>query len=265
VALFVLLLFFCAALSAQTVTLESVRTLLKAGRATEALQKIKELRRQNGDNPEIQLEIGKIFQELAALRAERLEQLAPDSPQAHELIGKSFESYDKLPEALAEYKRAAQKDSTLPGIHFLIGNLYWKQRDLSAATPELDAELRLNPNHSLANLRMGESLLATDADHPEKAIPHLRKAASDLRASAEAHRELGKALRMAGHYQEALTELQLAAERQPEDAKVHAQLAALYRARGNSAAAHREIEMQRQLLQRQREVSLQFHQTQPEQ
>jgi tetratricopeptide (TPR) repeat protein len=263
VALFITFLLCSIVLPVRAATVESIRSLLKAGHTSEALREMEDLQKQNGDNPEIQLEIGMIFQELAASRAERLEQLAPESPQVHELIGKSFESHDKVPEALAQYKLAVQKDPMLPGIHFLIGNLYWKQRDLNAAMPELEVELRLNPNHNLANLRMGEILLATDADHPEKAIPCLRKAASDPRASLEAHRELGKALRMIGKYDEALRELQFVVERQPEDNKIHAQLAALYRATGNAEAARREMKAQQEILQRQREASLQLHQDQP--
>jgi tetratricopeptide (TPR) repeat protein len=263
VVLLLALLLGSIALPARAATVESVRSLLKSGHTLEALREIENLRKQAGDNPEIQLEIGKILQELAASRAERLEQLAPESPQAYELIGKSFESHDKIPEALAQYRRAAQGDPALPGIHFLIGNLYWKQRDLNAAVPELDAELRLNPNHNLANLRMGEILLTTDADHPDKAVPYLQKAVSDPHASSEAHLELGKALRIAGHYEEALKELRLVGERQPEDSKIHAQLAALYRAMGNAEAAKKEMEVQREILQRQREAGLQLHQAQP--
>jgi tetratricopeptide (TPR) repeat protein len=263
VVLLLALLFGSIALPVRGATVESVRSFLKSGRTLEALREIESLRKQAGDNPEIQLEIGKILQELAASRAERLEQLAPESPQAYELIGKSFESHDKIPEALTQYKRAAQGDPALPGIHFLIGNLYWKQRELNAAVPELEVELRLNPNHNLANLRMGEILLTTDADHPDKAVPYLQKAASDPHASLEAHRELGKALRMAGHYEEARRELQFVAERQPLDSKIHVQLAALYRATGNTEGAKKEMEAQRQILQRQREDSLQLHQAQP--
>jgi tetratricopeptide (TPR) repeat protein len=258
-----LLLCFCIMLPLWAATIESIRSLLKSGHTPEALREIEDLQKQAGKDPDLQLEIGKILQELAASRAERLEQLAPESPQAHELTGKSFEAHDKTSEALTHYQLAAQKDPALPGIHFLIGNLYWKQRDLNAAMPELEAELRLNPNHSFANLRMGEILLTTNADHPEMAIPYLRKAASDSHMNLEAHRELGKALRMAGRYGEALKELQLVAERQPEDSKIHAQLAALYRATGNAEGVKKEMEAQREILQRQREASLQLHQAQP--
>jgi len=257
-----LLCFF--ALSGKAATIESVRSLVKSGRTLEALREMGDLQRQKPDDPAIQVEVGEILQELAASRLERLERLAPESPQVHELIGKSFESHDKIPEALAQYKLAAQKDPALPGVHFLLGNLYWKQRDLNAAKPELEAELRLNPNHGLANLRMGEISLVTNADAPEDGISYLRKAVSDPHATLEAHRELGKALRMAGHYGEALQELSLVARRQPDDNKVHAQLAALYRAIGNREGARNEMEIQQRLLQRQREASLKAHEAEPQ-
>jgi tetratricopeptide (TPR) repeat protein len=250
------------AFSGRAATVESIRSLLQAGRTTEALREMEALQKQNVGNPNVLLELGKIFQELAAARATRLEQLNPESPQVHELIGKSLESHNRVAEALTQYKLAAQKDPKLPGIHFLIGNLYWKEQDLDAALPEMQAELRLNPDHSLANLRMGEILLTTEADHPERALPYLQKAAAGPHASLEAHRERGKALRMAGQYREAMIELQLVAERDSEDSKVHAQLAALYRAMGNPEAAKKEMETLREILQREREASLQAHQEQ---
>ena len=171
-----------------------------------------------------------------------------------------MEAHDRLAEALTRYKRAAEKDPARPGIHFLIGNVYWKQRELNAAVPELQTELRLNANHTQANLRLGEILLTTDADHPEKALPYLQKAAADPHVGIEAHRELGKALRMAGRYAEALKELKLVAVREPDDSKVHAQLAAVYRALGNAQAAKAEMEKQREILQQARDSSLQAQQ-----
>jgi len=264
VAFFRALLLCLLSLSLEAATIESIRSLVKAENVVEALHEITNLQKQRPDDPDVQVEIGKIFQELAASHLQRLEQLAPESPQVRELIGKSFESHDKIPEALAQYKLAAQKDPALPGVHFLLGNLYWKQRDLNAARPELETELRLNPNHGLANFRMGEISLVTNADAPEDAIPYLRKAVSDPHATLEAHRELGKALRMAGHYGEALQELSLVARRQPDDNKIHAQLAALYRAMGNREGARNEMEIQQRLLQRQREASLKAHEAEPQ-
>lgn len=240
----------------ETATIESARTLVRSGRIVEALRQIRELERQKPNDPNLQFELGEILQELAGSRAERLQKLAPASPQAHELIGKLLESHQKMAEAVAEYEKAARADPSLPGIHFLIGNIYWKQRDFEAAKPALEAELKLNPHHALANLRTGEMLLVTDGDTPQKAIPYLQKATADPHIGLEAHRELGKAFRLARKYQEAYRELELVVRQRPDDELVHAQLAALYRDQGNGKAARKELELHRQILHRKREVSL---------
>jgi Flp pilus assembly protein TadD len=124
------------------------------------------------------------------------------------------------------------------------------------ARPALESELKLNPDHALANLRLGQLLLVTDADAPQRAIRYLRKAIADSHTGLEAHRELGKALRLAGKYQEAFQELELVVRQKPDDELVHAQLAALYRNQGDAQHARKELEIQRQILQRKRETSL---------
>ena len=257
---------FCIATLAMGVvvsaaTTDGVRALVRSGHITEALREMRDLERENPNDPNLQFEIGELLQELAASRAERLQKLAPDSAQVHELIGKSLESHQKAAEALAEYELAARADPSLPGIHFLIGNLFWKQRDFAAAKPALESELALNPSHAFANLRMGEILLVTDADAPLHAIPYLKKAVADSHTGLEAHRELGRALRMAHQYQEAFQELQLVVKERPDDERVHAQLAALYRDRGDSQNARKELEIQRRILQTKREASLKARET----
>ena len=246
----------------ETPTVESARELLKSGRVVEALREIRELQMQAPDDPNLQFEIGEILQELAASRAEQLQKLAPKSPQLHELIGKSLESHQKTTEAEAEYKLAARENPLMPGINFLIGNLYFKQRDFAAAKPALEAELKLNPNHALANLRLAQIMLVTDADEPRKCIPYLKKAIADPHTGLEGHRELGKALRLAGKYSEALDQFELVARQRPDDEFVHAQLAALYRDQGNTEQARKEMEIQKQILEREREASLKAHEGQ---
>ena len=255
-----IILLCLAGASGETATIESARTLVRSGRVVEALRQIRELEKQKPNDPNLQFELGEILQELAGSRAEQLQKVSPQSPQIHELIGRLLESHHKITEALAEYEQAARASPSLPGIHFLIGNLHWKQRDFDAARPALEAELKLNPNHALANLRTGEMLLVTDADTPQTAIPYLQKAAADTHTELEAHRQLGKAFRLARKYQQAYQELEFVARQRPDDELVHAQLAALYRDQGNLKDARKELEIQRQILQRKREASLQQRQ-----
>jgi tetratricopeptide (TPR) repeat protein len=231
----------------------SVRALIDQGRVVEALKQIEALEKESSGDPKLQLQLGEMLQELAASRAERLQQLAPNSPQAHELLGKSYEAHQNLAKALAEYTQAADQAPQLPGLHFLIGNVYWKLGELDRAKAALEQELKINPHDTLGNLRLGQVLLRMDETAPLEAIPYLRRAVSDPQVNLQAHRELGKALRLAGRQQEALRELKLVADRMPDDNMIHAQLAAVYRAMGDSGAARREMELHNRILQQEHE------------
>src|SRR5690242_9073731 len=91
-----------------TADIQTAQRLLAEGKVIEALYEIDGVLRANPDDPEIQFQAGVLLRRLGADRVARLRQLAPDSPEAHELMGESLESRGELDEALAEY-RAAMK------------------------------------------------------------------------------------------------------------------------------------------------------------
>jgi|GEM_PF-6839838 len=88
----------------------------------------------------------------------------------------------------------------------------------------------------------------------------IRTATADSHTGLEAHRELGKALRLSGHYQEAFQELDWVVRHDPDDESVHAQLAALYRAQGDTEKARKELEIQRKFWMNRHDLSLKAHQ-----
>lgn len=227
--------------------LDHARALLREGGVGEALRELDQTMQETRGDPETQYQVGELLRQLAADRAARLQELAPDSAEAYELLGRALEARGNLDEALAAYRAALSKSPRLPGVHFLIGNIQWKQRDLEAAKPEMEAELRSNPDHALANLRLGQILLAMN--QPEAAAPHLRLSVRADDSSVEAHRALGKAYRALGEHVQALREFQIVASRRPEDDSVHAQLASAYRSLGQTDRARAEMETHRRLLQ----------------
>jgi tetratricopeptide (TPR) repeat protein len=229
--------------------IDSVRRLINEGHVQEALRQARKVQEDHPNDAVVQMQLGQLLQELAGSRVELLRQVAPNSAQAHELAGKEMEAHQKLNDALAEYKLAAAKAPSLPGIHYLLGNLYWRLGDLVQAGAELDKELALNANHSLANLRMGQVLMRMDETKPREAMPYLRKALDNPQTALEAHRELGKALRVAGQPREAIEQLKYVAERVPDDDMIHAQLAAAYRAAGDQATARHEMDLHSKILQ----------------
>ncbi|MCU1292946.1 MAG: hypothetical protein JWP08_1796 [Bryobacterales bacterium] len=238
---------------------ETTRGLIREGKILDALHQLSSLDKEDGDDPEAKLALGELFQELAAVRAEQLQQVAPDSAAAHELLGKSFEARGQLAEALSEYEHARNSNPKQPGLNFLLGNVEWKLRNAEAAELHLRNELELNPHHAMANLRLGQILLVTERDKPDRAIAYLREAAADAASSLEAHRELGKALRISHQFSEAVKELKLVEQQRPNDESVHAQLAALYRDLGDTQQARAEMELHARILRERLQASQDMH------
>jgi tetratricopeptide (TPR) repeat protein len=214
----------------------------------ECLVTLRRLLEEHPDDPEAQFEAGQLLEDLAGSAFERVKQVAPDSVEAHILLGKSYEARGRLPEALAEYRVALKKDPRVPGLHFLTGNILWKNREFEAALPELEAELRLNPNHSMANYRAGNIYLSRGEE--ARAIPYLEAAVHGEPALLGARRDLGKAFRVTGKLPEALEQLRYVAAKDPENDFVHAQLAAVYRAMGDAEHAAAEMRAQREILRK---------------
>lgn len=230
-----------------------VRTLIQSDKVPEALREIRILLELHPRDPEAKFETGRLLQELAGSRFAKIERLAPDSSEAHELLGKYYEARGRLKEALAEYRFALERNPKGPGLHFLIGNIYWKLGNFDAAVPELERELRLNPNHTLANHRIGH--IYVFRHQATEALPYLEKAVRADPGAVAFRRDLGKALRLLGRFEEALREFTFVAEKEPDDDTVHFQLAAVYKALGDPKRAAEELAIHERILQERREAS----------
>ena len=246
--------------------IENTRELIRQGNVVAAVRSLAAIQKERPDDPEAMLAIGEMFQELAAVRLEQLRRLAPESAAVHELLGKSLESQGRLDEAKQEYQRALSTAPNTPGLHFLLGNVHWKLRNFGAAESELKEELKMNPHHAMANLRMGQILLDTERGVPMRAVLYLREATAttDPKSLVEAHRELGKALRLAHRFPEAVKELQFVVSKAPNDDSVHAQLAAVYRDMGDRDLARQEMDIHASILRKRLEASQREHNQSPQ-
>src|SRR5712692_10317280 len=68
---------------------------------------------------------------------------APDYYRAHQLTGQYHEAIGQDDKAIEEYRRALALKPDLQGLHFLIGNSYWRRGQLDEALPELQNELKV--------------------------------------------------------------------------------------------------------------------------
>ena len=225
------------------------RTLIEMNRVPEAVSEI-ERALSDQPNPETRFQAGRLLRELAESRFKQLRSQAGDSPAVLELSGERFERGGDLAKALREYRAAAALDATRSGVHYRIGNILWRMRELEAAQAELRRELEMSPHHGMANLRMGQTLLA--ADDAAASLQYLERAVTAMPQSLEAQREIGKAFRKAERLGDARQAWEIVAKARPDDDQIHYLLGNLYRDLGETRLASRELEIHRQILERRR-------------
>ena len=230
------------------------RTLLELGRDAEAVAEVEQaLAAEN--RPEVQFQAGRLLRGLAERHLIRLQELAPGSPATLELEGELLEWAGNLDGALQQYAAAAKLDPKRPGIHYRIGNIYWRKRNAPEAMAALTKELATTPHHGMANLRMGQ-LLNETGDQNERAIGYLTKAHEALPDSTEVRRELGKAYKALGRLAEARAQWEAVAQMSPADDRVHYLLGGLYRELGEAAMARKAFERHREILKQRLQQSI---------
>lgn len=226
------------------------RTLIALQRLPEALAVLEPICSLK-TNPEIRLEAGRLLRQLAERRFRNLQAVAGGAPATLEISGRRLEREGNFAAALEQLRAVQKLEPDRPGIHYEMGSVLWKIRDLPAAEQELRAELAQRQSHGMANFRLGQVLLTTERE--AEAILYLERARAALPHLPEVPRELGKAYRKAGRMADARTVWEAVAAARPNDDQVHYLLGNLYRQLGETELARRELERHREILQVRRE------------
>lgn len=235
-----------------TARLYLVRTLLEQNRIPDALAELDQTLGESKD-PEQLFQAGQIARKLAEQRFQDLNNAAPGSAAVLEFAGRQFEMSGRNEEALEKYRAAAALNPNRPGIHYKIGNSLWRLRRLDDAKKELNIELAASPYHAMANLRLGQVLLAEN--EAVQAVAPLEKAVQAMAQSTEARKELGKAYRKADRIADARREWETVAKERPSDDQIHFLLGTLYRELGDENLARRELARHREILESRRALA----------
>ncbi len=223
---------------------EDMRILLAraysgAGRNQAAIETLKAWTKAHGEDVEALYWTGHFYDELANQEFQQMAEKYPHNYLVYVTEGNQFTIKKQFPQALASYKKAlalAPKDA--PGVHFHLGDVYWKTLRYPKAENELQQELRINPYHARANYELGD-IYAKEGD-PQKAIPCLEKAIALDPSLISAHRSLGRAYLDERRYNLALAQFQIVAKAKPSDYTIRGMLATTYRLMGRLADARRE-------------------------
>lgn len=191
-----------------------------------ALEQLHILNDEDPSDARVLYELTRTHQALAMQALNQLSQFAPDSDFYLALRAETYAKDEKYSEAIRLYQELRQKNPKFPGIHFALGELYWKTLRTAEAETELELALKEDPNHPTTNFYLGELLLRNQK--PQQALPLLQIAVTADPGFAPAHFQLGKCYLALRNLDLALSALVKAAELNPDSKMTHYQLARVY-------------------------------------
>jgi eukaryotic-like serine/threonine-protein kinase len=137
---------------------------------------------------------------------------------------------EAAPKAKAAAEKALSIDRSSADAHAALAGSLWSLFEFSAAEPEFQRTLELNPN--LANAHHWYGLfLSWEGRHPES-IPHLRRAIELDPLNLQYQCNLGQVLANAGQTDAAIEQLKKALEMDPNFSYAHVELRQIYRDAG---------------------------------
>ena len=166
------------------------------------------------------------YRQAALIQFERMVQLDPDSPRAHQVLGDSYLARQRLDQALEEYERAVELAPTNSELRYQVGSVLHRKMEYGRSAEVFSQVLELDPLNAEAHVLRGEALARLGRN--DEAIRSLERGLALKPKSAAAHVALGRAYRTAGNTEEALRHLSMGAASDP-DGTVHYQLFLLYR------------------------------------
>jgi predicted Zn-dependent protease len=212
------------------------------------------LRRDFPNDPEVLYICTHFYSQLANRSAQELAEGFPTSPQVSKLNAEALESAQKWDEAIAAYRQIQTQNPALPEIHYRIASILLdKSSDAETAAEakkELEEELKVNPDSASAEFALGE--IARRAGEWEAAVQHFSRTTKLDVSFLEAYLALGMSLSSEGKFAEAITPLEHYVKTEPADPAGHYQLAMAYARNGNKAGADRELQLQRDALDKAR-------------
>ena len=172
----------------------------------------------------------------------RMYQKAPSSYRVDQLSAEVFETQGKYTEAVAEYRKAIEKNPKAINLHYRLGRALLQQSHdpavLDQALKEFEAELSLNPSDAVAEYQVAQ-ILTAGQKKPEAAA-HFERAAELRPDFPEALIAVAKLRSDAKRYPDAIALLERAVKLQPRNETAHYNLMLAYRNSGRAADAQRE-------------------------
>jgi len=186
------------------------------------------------ETPELNTTLG-----MVALRLH--DRIPPTRPPATEVIPRAghaqcLAAQKQFDEARREYTALARDFPQFPNLHYAFGRLLLDAHDIPAGIAELETEIKLHPEDSIARLQIAAAKYKVDS---AGALPYAKAAVDRDPKLPLGHYLLGLLLLDTGDYQRAIPELEKAQHSMAEVPNVYAGLGAAYSQAGRDEDAAR--------------------------
>ena len=182
----------------------------------------------------------RIYLQMAEDTRIRIDEIDANSAIAHEIAGETDENALMYAGALAEYRKAIERDPNLPGLHAHIADAYWHMGEWAAAQAEYKAALQIDPNDCKARWKLADAILEARGSS-EDALASLDQSIEDCPLLMQARVDRARALIRLGRPTETLSDLLMAEKDKPAEPSIHYLLASVYRAEHETAKALEEM------------------------
>jgi tetratricopeptide (TPR) repeat protein len=214
------------------------------GKLDDALNSATVLEKLAPDDPDVLYIVYRTHSALAARALSTLAKVGPNSARFHEVLAESHASDNDFVGAISEYEKALTIDSTVPGVHFELGEAILRNKvdedSRARAEQQFAAALLENPYDAHSEYELGE--IAFLRSRWQDALQHYARAAQLQPTLVDVQVAIGKVLAQLGQPEEATKHLLEAVRLDPENASAHYRLAQVYRALKRDDDARREME-----------------------
>jgi tetratricopeptide (TPR) repeat protein len=166
--------------------------------------------------------------------------LDPDSWRVHRALGESYSESKDWENAIAEYRKALEKQPNNPDLYEALGEGYQRLIRFDEASRAYETELKLSPHNPIALYNLGK--IQVQSGDARRGVSLLREAAEAHAPPAPTYFYLGRGLADTGNPQEAATWLEKSLNQEPSEfmkQSVYFQLARVYKMLNRAEDAQR--------------------------